>query len=189
MRTTTAAILSVTGVLVAGGVALAVNTSLLDTALADADAAAAMPMGLPAPIAAQETASSVVNDDGSIETFRTGVYSVPGFGLVTLIHGESTLTIGAVEPVTGITYVAEQESATRVEVEFISAAGIEIEFYAALIDGRVITSVISDDENEELVEESYDDSDDSSDEVDEVDEEDEIDEVDEPSDDGLPDDD
>jgi hypothetical protein len=169
MKTSLATTISVVGVLAAGGVAFAVNTSVLDSATMTAENAPAL-QAEAIPVVNSNTSGSA--DSGSIlssladspstpttvvagtdqpavttvapsPTSSQTAYSVEGFGVVTLEQRESSLTIVSVVPQSSVTYSSKQESATRIEVSFMSSTGVSIKFHADVIDGRIVTSVMN----------------------------------------------
>ena len=54
-----------------------------------------------------------------------------------------SLTIVSVAPESTVKYTTKQESPTRIEVFFVSSAGVSIKFHADVIDGRIVTSVMN----------------------------------------------
>lgn len=168
MKTSLATTISVVGVLAAGGVAFAVNTSVLDSATMTADnspalQAEAIPVAqsnmsgsgsvltaLGDSVASPETTS--VDSSGSspsttvvapTETSTQSAYNVEGFGVVTLEQRTGSLRILSIIPQSGVTFTSQQETATRIEVAFKSAAGVSIKFHADIIDSRIVTSVMN----------------------------------------------
>ena len=173
MKTSLATTISVIGVLAAGGIALAVNSSVLDSATMTAENAPALqaeilpladtsnlvPTGASGTISAQgdgvespfpsapSTPSTLVAGTQTTETTiahsAQSAYNVQGFGVVTLSQGASSLTVVSVVPESTVKYTAKQESPTRIEVEFVSNAGVRVKFHADIIDNRVVTSVMN----------------------------------------------
>ena len=163
MKTPLAAVLSISGVISAGGIAFAANTNLLDSG-------APTVSGNPAQTAvitttpATTTGSSVIVEttvDGSTTTTILAVpstttpgttippvaatnlvtYQVPGVGAVTIQESDTSIVIDAVAVEAGWKYkIDDSSSATRVEVEFTSQT-LKIEFHARLLAGRIITSI------------------------------------------------
>lgn len=169
MKTSLATTISVVGVLAAGGVAFAVNSSVLDAATMTADntpalQAEALPLAdvntsgatdsgsilsslgdstdSPATTLAPSTDQSPATTVASAATSQTA-YNVEGFGIVTLTQSTNSLTVASVEPQPGVKFTTKQESPTRVEVLFVSTAGVGIKFHADVIDSRIVTSVMS----------------------------------------------
>ncbi len=170
MKTSLATTISVVGVLAAGGIALAVNSSVLDSATMTAENAPALQAEI-LPLAdtsngvsadASETISAQGNGvespspstpttlvagtqptESTIAASTQSAYNVQGFGVVTLSQGASSLTVISVVPESTVKYTTKQESPTRIEVAFVSSAGVSIKFHADIIDGRVVTSVMN----------------------------------------------
>lgn len=169
MKTSLATTISVVGVLAAGGVAFAVNSSVLDAATMTADntpalQAEALPLvdvnmsGATQPGSvigslgdstdSPTTTFAPTTDQASVTTVASAAssqtaYNVEGFGVVTLKQSTNSLTIGSVDPQPGVTFTTKQESPTRIEVLFVSSAGVGIKFHADVIDSRIVTSVMS----------------------------------------------
>lgn len=170
MKTSLATTISVVGVLAAGGVAFAVNSSVLDAAtmtagntpalqaealpLADVNSFGSTDSGsilsslgdstesvapTPAPSTNQSPTTTVAPTATSSQT----AYNVEGFGVVTLTQTTNSLTVASVEPQSGVKFTTKQESPTRVEVLFVSSAGVSIKFHADVIDSRIVTSVMN----------------------------------------------
>lgn len=157
MKIPTATTISILGVLAAGGIAFAVNTSVLDTAAttstySPAVQAAVVPIAnVAAPVAAAgepvtET-SSAAPPTTVAASETTTAYDVAGFGVVLVAQSVDTLSVTAVQPLAGVTYEVEPESPSRIEVEFRAANGQAVEFRAALVSGRIVTSVVNDTES------------------------------------------
>ena len=174
MKTSLATTISIVGVLAAGGVALAVNSSVLDSATMTAENAPALQAEIvaltdtaslapadqggtlasqsngvddPAPSASvpevQPTETTVVAPATPSATSVQSAYNVQGFGVVTLAQGTGSLTVVSVAPESTVKYTTKQESPTRIEVFFVSSAGVSIKFHADVIDGRIVTSVMN----------------------------------------------
>ena len=170
MKTSLATTISVVGVLAAGGVAFAVNSSVLDAATMTADNTPALqaealpladvktsgptdsdsilsslgdstesPVTTFAPTGDQTPATTVAPTATSSQT----AYNVEGFGVVTLTQSTTSLTVASVEPQPGVKFTTKQESPTRIEVLFVSSAGVGIKFHADVIDSRIVTSVMN----------------------------------------------
>lgn len=173
MKPSLATTISVIGVLAAGGIALAVNSSVLDSATMTAENAPALraeilsladtsngaPTGASGTISAQgdDVESPSPSTPSTPSTLVAGIqptattiasstqsaYNVQGFGVVTLSQGASSLTVVSVVPESTVKYTTKQESLTRIEVEFVSNAGVRVKFHADIIDNRVVTSVMN----------------------------------------------
>ena len=167
MKTSLATTISVVGVLAAGGVALAVNSSVLDSATMTAENAPALqaevlPLantdltsspGSEGTLSAQgdgvdagSPTTSVVNTlptQTTVPAASKSAYNIEGFGVVTLAQSSGSLTVVSVEPVATVKCTTKQESPTRIEVMFVSSAGVTIKFHADVIDGRIVTSVMN----------------------------------------------
>jgi hypothetical protein len=168
MKTSLATTISVVGVLAAGGVAFAVNTSVLDSATMTADNSPALQAeAIPVAESAMTSTGSVLTALGDsvistdtttvdasgpapsstvvapTETTTQSAYNVEGFGVVTLEQRTGSLRIVSVTPQSGVKFAPQQESATRIEVAFVSAAGVGIKFHADIIDSRIVTSVMN----------------------------------------------
>ena len=175
MKTSLATTISVIGVLAAGGVALAVNSSVLDSATMTAENAPALqaevlPLantdftvnpgsggtisaqgdGLDATspttsvVGAQPTETTIpLSTETTVPASSKSAYNIEGFGVVTLAQSSGSLTVVSVAPVATVKYTTKQESPTRIEVVFVSSAGVTIKFHADVIDGRIVTSVMN----------------------------------------------
>ena len=208
MKTSLATSISIVGVLAAGGVALAVNTSVLDSATMTAENAPALQAEV-LPITSSDDGQGVLSSDPvaaqaaetdgapatvvsvdptgttipsspstlvaptpsqSASPIRTA-YNVQGFGVVTLEQSTNTLTVVSVTAESGVKHVVKQESQTRIEVLFTSAAGIGIKFHADVMNGRTITSVMNEQPPRSLKGQKREDHDDDEHEEDEHEEE------------------
>lgn len=180
MKIPAATTISILGVLAAGGIAFAVNTSVLDTAASTstyspAVQAAVVPVAnVAAPVAAAgepvtET-SSIAPPATAALSETTTAYDVAGFGVVSVAQSLESLSVIAVQPLTGVTYEVEQESPSRIEVEFRAANGQAVEFRAALVSGRIVTSVVNDTESYQTSDRDDDHDDDDRDDEDHDDE-------------------
>lgn len=166
MKIPVATSISLLGVLTAGGIAFAVNTSVLNTATSTstyspAVQAQVIPVAndLTAVAAAAEPASAVGNSvtettgpaapttAAPAPGVTTTAYDVAGYGVVTVAQTGDSLAVNDVRPLAGVTYEVEQESPSRIEVEFRAANGQAVEFRAALVSGRIVTSVVNDTES------------------------------------------
>ena len=150
MKIPTATTISILGVLAAGGIAFAVNTSVLDTAAttssySPAVQAAVVPIAnVAAPVAAVGEPVTETSSAATVAASETTTaYDVAGFGVVLVAQSVDTLSVTAVQPLAGVTFEVEQESPSRIEVEFRAANGQAVEFRAALVSGRIVTSVVN----------------------------------------------
>lgn len=140
--------------LAAGGVAFAVNTSVLDATVTaeQAPAGTARLVDEPATTAPALAAESTVADSGqsvvaqeattTLPPATRSAYDVQGLGIVTLEQTATALTVVSVDAATGVTAESIQESATRIEVRFVDRAGQFVKFHADVIGGRIVTSVM-----------------------------------------------
>lgn len=152
MKTSIATTLSIVGVLATGGVALAVNTAVLDSTVSSIDgplplveaivpgsvvsADATMPVESTVPPETERTASETIASAAAVES----AYDVRGVGIVTLKRSVTGLDVVAVKPVLGWSYDAESERLNRVEIKFSNGTQ-RVKFNAELLDGRIISSV------------------------------------------------
>lgn len=158
MKTSLATTLSVIGVLATGGIALAVNTTVLDSTVSSVEGPAPLAEAL-VPIAAQSVESSVPVDSAMpvLPTVPGGAvggapemvvepasvqsaYNVQGIGLITLAQNGTNLDVVSVDPVSGWVYESKNERADRLEIKFVNGTQ-DIKFTAELLDGRVVTAV------------------------------------------------
>jgi len=138
MKTSIATTLSVVGVLAAGGVAFAVNTSVLDTATNQFSASQALEANI-ADIATDDSDSSTtVEPPAAAETS----YNIDGIGVVTLSQSGNSLSVANVVPASGYTFSSMNESASRIEIIFKNGTKT-LKFHADIIGGRIITSVLN----------------------------------------------
>lgn len=180
MKTRIAAVLSISGVLVAGSAAAMVNTQVLDDKVAASPTiTAASTSSAPTDSSVPEAASSTSVSSSSTTTSVVPVTSVPtsasGTQVTYQVGDAGTVTLDTVGDVLTIVDVvagsgwtideAEIEGPLEVEIKFESAT-TEVKFRAALLFGVVSTSVET-----ELVEHDYDDDHDD-DDYDEVDHDD-----------------
>jgi len=143
-------------VIAAGGVAFAVNTSVLDATVTaeQAPAGTARLVDEPAATDPAVAAESTVADPGqavvaqeaatTLPPATRSAYDVQGLGLVTLEKTATALTVVSVDAATGVTADFVQESATRIEVRFVDRAGQSVKFHADVIGDRIVTSVMRD---------------------------------------------
>jgi len=161
MKTSIATTLSVVGVLAAGGVAFAVNTSVLDTAtnqfsasqaleadIADivaSDNGASITEGQANPVSGQSTIDTIAPATNAEAPSASAVetsYNIAGIGVVTLSQNGSALSVTNVAPVSGYTFASMNESASRIEVIFKNGTKT-LKFHADIIGDRIITSVLN----------------------------------------------
>ena len=149
MKTSLATTLSVVGVLAAGSVAFAVNTSVLDSA----DQTPTASQALEATITDLATAEATPVTGQSVNTVAppvtvasaTGVqtsYNIDGVAVVTLSREGESLSVVSVTPVSGYTYTALNESISRIEIRFTKGSSV-LKFHADIIGDRVVTSVMN----------------------------------------------
>lgn len=157
------------GILATGGVAMAVNTTVLDSTVSSVErtpvlAEANVPMSalsvdstIPVlPTTPGETLPATSEMIVASESVQSA-YNVEGSGIITLEQDGSSLNVVSVAPVSGWTYESVNERVNRVKVEFKNGTQ-RVEFYAELIDGRVVTAVEAVDTS---VTASHDDDDDN----------------------------
>ena len=162
MKTSIATTLSVVGVLAAGGVALAVNTSVLDTAtnpvsasqaleaniadIASGDSGAATTQEQANPVTGQAVTDTVAPDATAVAPSATAavetLYNIAGVGVVTLSQNGNSLSVANVVPASGYTFSSMNESATRIEIIFKNGTKT-LKFHADIIGDRIITSVLN----------------------------------------------
>ena len=138
MKTSIATTLSVVGVLAAGGVAFAVNTSVLDTATNQFSASQALEANIEDIATGDSGSSTTVVPPAAAETS----YNIEGIGVVTLSQNGSALSVANVAPVSGYTFTSMNESASRIEVIFKNGTKT-LKFNADIIGDRIITSVLN----------------------------------------------
>lgn len=159
MKTSLATILSVTGVLAAGALAFAVNTSVLDHAVTTSEAAPALqadvvpladftPSGVstsavttqvapaPAPVAPAVTA------EVAAAVAAQSTYNIDGVAAITLALSDNSLSVVSVTPASGYTAAATAVSASRIEVVLTKSNSV-MKFSAQVLDGRIVTSVVA----------------------------------------------
>lgn len=149
MKTSLATTLSVVGVLAAGGVAFAVNTSVLDSATQEPSASQALEAtitdiaaGTSSPVSGQSaTTVAPPATDGSASAIQT-TYNIDGVAVVTLSRDGGSLSVVSVAPMAGYTYEAANESASRIEIKFSKGNSV-MKFHADIIGDRVVTSVMN----------------------------------------------
>ena len=155
MKTTFATTFSIVGVLAAGGIAFAVNTSVLDTAtnqFSASQAIVAETVGIVptenAPVAVQNQASpstavveptaTTIAPPAIVET----AYNIAGVAVVTLSQNGTSLLVANVAPAGDYAYSTVNETASRVLVTFTSGVKT-MKFRAEIIGDRIITSVLN----------------------------------------------
>jgi len=149
MKTSLATTLSVVGVLAAGGVAFVVNTSVLDSA----DQTPTASQAFEATITDLATEAATLVSGRSVDTAAppattpstTAVqtsYNIDGVAVVTLSRDGESLSVVSVTPVSGYTYVATDESISRIEIRFTKGAAV-LKFHADIIGDRIVTSVMN----------------------------------------------
>jgi len=143
MKTTFATTFSIVGVLAAGGIAFAVNTSVLDTATKQFSAPQAL-VAETAGIVPTENASVVestaitIAPPAIVET----AYNIAGVAVVTLAQNGTSLSVANVAPASDYTYSSINETESRVEVTFKSGVKT-MKFRAEIIGDRIISSVLN----------------------------------------------
>lgn len=161
MKTSIATTLSVVGVLAAGGVAFAVNTSVLDTAtnqfsasqaleaniadIATGDSGAEISAEQANPVSGQSATDTIAPATKAEAPSATAVetsYNIAGIGVVTLSQNGNSLSVANVVPVSGYTFASMNESASRIEVVFKNGTKT-LKFHADIIGDRIITSVLN----------------------------------------------
>ena len=179
MKIPAATTISILGVLTAGGIAFAVNTSVLDTATTTSTYSPAVQAQVipvtddQTPVAAAAESNSVASEAitestapvapttaAATSNITTTAYDVTGYGVVSIAQTNDSLTVTAVQPLAGVTYEVERESPSRIEVEFRAPNGQAVEFRAALVSGRIVTSVVNDTESYQTAARGDDDEDD-----------------------------
>ena len=149
MKTSLATTLSVVGVLAAGSVAFAVNTSVLDSA----DQTPTASQALEATITDLATVEATPVSGQSVNTVAPPVtvasatdvqtsYNIDGVAVVTLSRNGESLSVVSVTPVSGYTYTAINESISRIEIRFTKGSAV-LKFHADIIGDRVVTSVMN----------------------------------------------
>ena len=143
MKTTFATTFSIVGVLAAGGIAFAVNTSVLDTAtnqFSASQAIVAETVGIVptenAPVV--ESTAVTVAPPAIVET----AYNIAGVAVVTLSQNGTSLLVANVAPAGDYSYSTVNETASRVLVTFTSGVKT-MKFRAEIIGDRIITSVLN----------------------------------------------
>lgn len=147
MRTSLATTLSVVGVMATGGVALAVNTTVLDSTVSSVEGPAPLAEALVpvAPLAVESTipvdsTTPITPVSPTVPAPVQSAYDVQGIGLITLEQSGTNLSVVGVNPVSGWTYDSTNERANRTEIKFVNGTQ-NVRFTAELLDGRVVTAV------------------------------------------------
>lgn len=146
MKTSLATTLSIIGVLTTGAVAMAVNTTVLDSTVSLVERAPVLAAAAVAvPILPTDTTISIEIAPLAIEATTTptpvrSVYDVQGIGFVTLEQNGTSLNVAEVKPVFKWTYESKNDVGNRVEVEFTNGTQ-HVKFIAELLDDRVVTAV------------------------------------------------
>ena len=143
MKTTFATTFSIVGVLAAGGIAFAVNTSVLDTATNQFSASQAI---VAETVGIVPTENAVVVESTAITVAPPAIvetaYNIAGVAVVTLAQNGTSLSVANVAPAGDYSHSSINETASRVEVTFKS--GIKtMKFRAEIIGDRIITSVLN----------------------------------------------
>lgn len=149
MKTSLATTLSVVGVLAAGSVAFAVNTSVLDSADQTPSASQALEAtitdlatAVATPVSGQSVNTVAPPATVESETAVQTSYNIDGVAVVTLSHDGESLSVVSVTPVSGYTYTASNESNSRIEIRFTKGSAV-LKFHADIIGDRVVTSVMN----------------------------------------------
>ena len=143
MKTTFATTFSIVGVLAAGGIAFAVNTSVLDTATNQFSASQALVAEVAGIVPTEnapvvESTAVTVAPPAIVET----AYNIAGVAVVTLSQNGTSLLVANVAPAGDYTYSTVNETASRVLVTFTSGVKT-MKFRAEIIGDRIITSVLN----------------------------------------------
>jgi hypothetical protein len=143
MKTTFATTFSIVGVLVAGGIAFAVNTSVLDAASNQFSASQALVAEAAGIV---PTANAPVVDSTAITVTTPAIvetaYNIAGVAVVTLAQNGASLSVVNVAPASDYTYSSINQTESRVEVTFNSGVKT-MKFRAEIIGDRIITSVLN----------------------------------------------
>ena len=156
MKTSLATMLSVTGVLAAGALAFAVNTSVLDQAVTTSEAAPTLqadvvslsnlaPIGATAPAAttqAAPTPAPAITAEVAAAVAAQSTYNIDGVAAITLALCDNSLSVVSVTPAGGYTAAATAVSASRIEVVLTKSNSV-MKFSAQVLDGRIVTSVVA----------------------------------------------
>jgi hypothetical protein len=143
MKTTFATTFSIVGVLAAGGIAFAVNTSVLDTATNQFSASQAI---VAETVGIVPTENAVVVESTAITVAPPAIvetaYNIAGVAVVTLSQNGTSLLVANVAPAGDYAYSTVNETASRVLVTFTSGVKT-MKFRAEIIGDRIITSVLN----------------------------------------------
>lgn len=146
MKASLATTLSVIGVLAAGGVALAVNTTVLDSTVSSVEGPSPLAETL-VPGAALSVAPTTPVVTAPIATETTVVpasvqsaYDVQGVGIITLEQSATSLAVVSVNPVSGWRYESVGTEATNAQIKFTNGTR-SVMFSAELLGGQVVTAV------------------------------------------------
>jgi hypothetical protein len=156
MKTSLATMLSVTGVLAAGALAFAVNTSVLDHAVTTSEAAPALqadvvpladftPSGVSASAVTTQVAPApapAVTAEVAAAVAAQSTYNIDGVAAITLALSDNSLSVVSVKPAGGYTAAATAVSASRIEVVLTHSNSV-MKFSAQVLDGRIVTSVVA----------------------------------------------
>lgn len=147
MKTSLATSLSILGVLATGGVAMAVNTTVLDSTLSSVEGTPALAeANVPVSALSLDSAMPVllpISGDAVpavSEMIVTSDFNIEGVGVVTLEQSATGLAVASISPLVGWTYEDESESLTRIKIEFANSSQ-HVKFQAVLLDGRIVTAV------------------------------------------------
>ena len=147
MKTSTATTISLTAVLVAGGLAFAVNTRALSTTVVvDSSVPTVAVLALPSdststtlPMSGATASATQSTISGSM-VVESSEFELAGIGVITLQKNVDSLRVLNIKPVVGFTYSSSQQGSDQVRVELHSATQ-EVEFRARLLDNRIVTDV------------------------------------------------
>lgn len=156
MKTSLATMLSVTGVLAAGALAFAVNTSVLDHAVTTSEAAPTLqadvvsladftPSGVTASAVTTQgvpASAPAVTAEVAAAVAAQSTYNIDGVAAITLALSDNSLSVVSVTPAGGYTAAATAVSASRIEVVLTRSNSV-MKFSAQVLDGRIVTSVVA----------------------------------------------
>ena len=149
MKARLTAVLSLTGVLVAGTAAAVVNTQVLQSTGTSGDDELVVdgPTESTPPDTTSVVTPSIPSADTAAPSPTQAAYQIGDAGVVVLDTAGDTLTIVSATPAAGwLLAEAEQKDPLNIEVKFQSGP-ITVEFKANLLFGVVSTSVESEDAN------------------------------------------
>ena len=122
-----------------------VDTTVLDPTVSSVPTGTTLPV-TELPISSTTSVAPAVTSATTVAPASVQIaYNVAGVGIITLKQDATSLKVVSVKPVSGWTYEAKNEYATRVEIEFENG-NKSVKFRAELLDGRVIAAVSVDDE-------------------------------------------